>query len=141
MPFWLAEQTQEWSLMIFCARATRGRRRVAWSSSCSRNAHAQKVLVRRAHSRIDQATLENEVEDWITRAVGDQSSPPSRGRLIEERCIFRPEKTPGPFLWLLALTGAARLRGSLGIGTTGSYVPHPCLNHAHTAFMPTPVEP
>ena len=25
MPFWLAEQTQEWSLMIFCARGTRGR--------------------------------------------------------------------------------------------------------------------
>ena len=29
----------------------------AWSSSCSRNAHAEKLLVRRAHSRIDQATL------------------------------------------------------------------------------------
>ena len=29
---------------------------VTWSSSCSRNAHAQKVLVRRAHLRIDQAT-------------------------------------------------------------------------------------
>ena len=31
--------------------------RVAWSSSCSRNAHARMVLVRRAQSRIDQATL------------------------------------------------------------------------------------
>jgi hypothetical protein len=33
----------------------RGERGVAWSSSCSRNAHAQKVLVRRAHLRINQA--------------------------------------------------------------------------------------
>jgi hypothetical protein len=41
------------------ARATRGLRRegwVAWPSSCSRNAHDRNVLVRRAHSRIDQAT-------------------------------------------------------------------------------------
>jgi hypothetical protein len=30
---------------------------VAWSSSCSRNAHYQNVLVRRAQLRIDQATL------------------------------------------------------------------------------------
>jgi hypothetical protein len=29
----------------------------AWSSSCSRNAHDKNVLVRRAHSRIDQAAL------------------------------------------------------------------------------------
>ena len=34
------------------------RRRAAWSSSCSRNAHDRNVLVRRAQSRIDQATLE-----------------------------------------------------------------------------------
>ena len=48
--------------MIFCARATHGLRRmgrIAWPSSCSRNAHDQNVLVRRAQSRIDQATLEN----------------------------------------------------------------------------------
>ena len=32
-----------------------GRKGAAWSSSCSRNAHAQKVLVRRAHLRINQA--------------------------------------------------------------------------------------
>jgi len=38
-------------------RTARGDGRVAWSSSCSRNAHARKVLVRRAHSRIDSATL------------------------------------------------------------------------------------
>jgi hypothetical protein len=30
---------------------------VAWPSSCSRNAHDRNVLVRRAHSRINQATL------------------------------------------------------------------------------------
>jgi len=35
--------------------------RVAWPSSCSRNAHDQNVLVRRAQSRIDQATLELEL--------------------------------------------------------------------------------
>jgi len=35
-----------------------------------------------------------------------------------------------------ALAGAARLRVSLCIGATGSYVPHPCLNQAHAAFMP-----
>jgi hypothetical protein len=31
--------------------------RAAWSSSCSRNAHDKYVLVRRAQSRINQATL------------------------------------------------------------------------------------
>ena len=30
---------------------------MAWSSSCSRNAHGRKVLIRRAQSRINQATL------------------------------------------------------------------------------------
>ncbi len=67
-----------WSLMIFCARATRGLRgmgRVACPSSCSRNAHDQNVLVRRAQSRIDQATLENEMGSGKTRAVEDQSGP------------------------------------------------------------------
>jgi hypothetical protein len=37
---------------------------VAWSSSCSRNAHDRNVIVRRAQLRINQATLENEIEDW-----------------------------------------------------------------------------
>jgi len=53
--------------MIFYARATRGLRRmgrVAWPSSCSRNAHDKNVLVRRAQSRIDQATPENEMGNW-----------------------------------------------------------------------------
>ena len=53
--------------MIFCARATHGLRRmgrVAWPSSCASNAHDQNVLVRRAQSRINQATLENKIENW-----------------------------------------------------------------------------
>ena len=53
--------------MVFFARATRGLRRmgrVAWPSSCSRNAHDKNVLVRRAQSRIDQVTLENEMGKW-----------------------------------------------------------------------------
>jgi hypothetical protein len=57
--------------MISCARATRGLRRMgmaAWSSSCSRNAHDKNVLVRRAQSRIDQATLEKEMEELARRA-------------------------------------------------------------------------
>ncbi len=49
--------------------------RAAWSSSCSRNAHNRNVLVRRAQSRIDQATLGNEMEIGITRTVEDQSAP------------------------------------------------------------------
>ncbi len=69
-------------LMIFCARATRGLRRmgrVAWPSSCSRNAHDKNVLVRRAQSRINQATLENGMGNWEdTRAVGDRSAPSLR---------------------------------------------------------------
>ena len=47
--------------MIFCARATRGIRRMGSEPpdhpSCSQNAHDETVLVRCAHSRIDQATL------------------------------------------------------------------------------------
>src|SRR3954453_7501212 len=68
-----------WSLVIFLARSTRGLRRmgrVAWSSSCSRNAHDQNVLVRRAQSRIDQATLlKMKWGSGKSRAVEDQSAP------------------------------------------------------------------
>ena len=35
-----------------------------------RNAHDQNVLVRRAQSRIDQATLENEMGNWDTARSG-----------------------------------------------------------------------
>ena len=66
--------------MVSYARARRGRRRVAWPSSCSRNAHDMNVLVRRAQSRIDQATLENEVEDWDNARSEGPSRQPSRER-------------------------------------------------------------
>jgi hypothetical protein len=68
--------------MVSCARATRGLRRmgrVAWPSSCSRNAHDKNVLVRRAQSRIDDATLENEMGNWE-----DARSCEAFGRL----CLF-----------------------------------------------------
>jgi hypothetical protein len=57
--------------MIFCARASRGLRRVgraAWPSFCSRNAHDKNVLVRRAQSRNDQATLEHVMAELNGRA-------------------------------------------------------------------------
>ena len=57
----------------YCGVRGEGEGRAVWSSSCSRNAQAQKVLVRRAHSRIDQASLENEVEDWDNARSKGQS--------------------------------------------------------------------
>jgi hypothetical protein len=81
MPSLLAERRKGWSLMIFCARATRGLRRVgrvARPSSCSRNAHDKNVLVRRAQSRIDQATLENEWGNWEVARSGRSISPHPR---------------------------------------------------------------
>jgi len=69
-----------------CARATRGLRRmgrVAWSSSCSRNAHDQNVLVRRAHSRIDQATLEIEMGNWEDARSGGLIRVIPRGTVNE----------------------------------------------------------
>ena len=59
--------------MIFCACATGGLRRVgrvAWLSSCSRNAHDRNVLVRRAQSRINQATLETEMGNYNAARSG-----------------------------------------------------------------------
>ena len=44
---------------------------------CSRNAHDKNVLVRRAQSRIDQATLENEVGRLEQRAQWKINQPPS----------------------------------------------------------------
>jgi hypothetical protein len=46
-----------------------------WSSSCSRNAHPQKGLVRRTHSRINQATLEKEVWDWEDTRSWESTRP------------------------------------------------------------------
>ena len=56
------------------------RKRVAWSSSCSRNAHDKNVLVRRAQSRINQATLEIEPGIEEMRAVKDGLPVPSWAR-------------------------------------------------------------
>jgi hypothetical protein len=72
--------------MIFFARATRGLRRmgrVAWPSSCSRNAHDQNVLVRRAQSRIDQVTLENEMGKWEDARSRRPFSPHPRERMSD----------------------------------------------------------
>ena len=41
-----------------------------------------------------------------------------------------------PRIGTLALAEAVRLRFSLCIGTTGSYVPYQSLNQGHAAFMP-----
>ena len=46
------------------------------------------------------------------------------------------DSAPVPRIGTRALAGATRLRFSLGIGATGSYVPHPRLNQDHAAFMP-----
>ncbi len=53
---------------------------------CSRNAHDQNVLVRRAQSRIDQATLENEMGNWEGARSEEQSAYSSWG----SREIIRP---------------------------------------------------
>src|SRR5678816_2327183 len=60
-----------------------GEGRVAWSSSCSRNAHDKNVLVRRAQSRIDQATLESEIGDWEVARSWDHPSHP----LVSDRLL------------------------------------------------------
>ena len=46
------------------------------------------------------------------------------------------DSVPVPRIGTRALAGTARLRFSLCIGATGSYVPHPRLNQDHAAFMP-----
>ncbi len=78
-------------LLASGARATRGLGRMGravWSSSCSRNAHDRKVLVRRAQSRIDQAALENEWGIGITRAVEDRSASIPEEAIDELRRII-----------------------------------------------------
>ena len=46
------------------------------------------------------------------------------------------DSVPVPRIGTQALAGAARLRFSLRIGTTGSCVPYPRLHQDHAAFMP-----
>ena len=45
-----------------------------------------KGLVRRAHSRINQATLEKEVWDWLDICSGRPSSPQRLARLARRSC-------------------------------------------------------
>ena len=82
------------------ARATRGLRRmgrVAWPSFCSRNAHAQKMLVRRAQSRIDQATLENEMGKWGDARSWDHPSHPlvKGGKRSLAAALLGERRVPG----------------------------------------------
>jgi len=56
--------------MVSCARATRGLRRPSLDTLSGRPSsppsreNRREVVVRRAHARINQATLEKEVRDW-----------------------------------------------------------------------------
>jgi len=50
--------------------AWRAAGRVSAKLSCSRNAHDKNVLVRRAQSRIDQATFETEIKNWEVARSG-----------------------------------------------------------------------
>jgi hypothetical protein len=72
------------STMERISRLGPGSNGVAWSSSCSRNAHNKNVLVRRAQSRINQATLENRMGIGITRAVGDKPVHPLKRRGVRQ---------------------------------------------------------
>ena len=51
-------------------RSNNKRGRAAWSSSCSRNAHDQNVLVRRAHSRMTSPPLKG----WTSAAGGREET-------------------------------------------------------------------
>jgi len=60
------------SLLESIGASLEGEGSVAWLSSCSRNAHARKVLVRRAQPRINQATLLREPA-YSLRGSGETS--------------------------------------------------------------------
>ena len=88
--------------MISCACATRGLRRierVAWPSSYSRNAHDKNLLVRRAQSRIDQATFENEMRNWEDARGGRSSGDRLRRRCNAKKVVVeRAQLGPHPGL-------------------------------------------
>ena len=76
-PYSTTEQRKGWSLMIFFARATRGRRRdgegAARCPSCSQNAHDETVLVRCAQQRATSATPSKRgIRNWkaLARVTG-----------------------------------------------------------------------
>ena len=64
---------------------------VAWLSSCSRNAHDRNVLVRRAQSRINQATLPQ--RDLASRPEGEE-----KRANLEGAFIFGERRSHGPLL-------------------------------------------
>ena len=59
---------------------------------CSRNASDRNVLVRRAHSRINQATLENEMGNWKEARSGRSISPHPQRRNEQawREHVYRP---------------------------------------------------
>jgi len=90
----LAEQVRGWGLMIFCARATRGRRLPSLDARNGRSISptpdgttselgGSSYIVRRAQGRIDQATLEIGLGIERTHAMEDQSAPIPEGTACE----------------------------------------------------------
>ena len=87
--------------------------RVAWPSSCSRNAHNRNVLVRRAQSRIDQATLENEMGNWEDCAqLGSSQSPINR---VIVRCALAGRIFEHSATLICGLRGIAMKKSSDGV--------------------------
>ena len=70
-------QWEGWSLMIFCARATRGR----GLPSPGLMARPGKSIVKQSEGRAGEKCLPVGGRVRKSRAVGDESSPPSRGTL------------------------------------------------------------
>ncbi|MEO7858890.1 MAG: hypothetical protein ABIU05_00360, partial [Nitrospirales bacterium] len=71
------EQGNQLPFVLAQRAALEGRDGVVWPSSCSRNAHDKNVLIRRAQSRIDQATLENEMGNWEDARSEEQCGHPA----------------------------------------------------------------
>jgi hypothetical protein len=77
VPFLLAEQKREWSLMIFCARATRGR----GLPSRGLMARHGKSIAKQSEGGVGEKYLPVGGRVRKLHAVGDQSSPPSREKI------------------------------------------------------------
>ena len=103
-PYSTTEQRKGWSLMIFFARATRGRRRdgegAARCPPCSQNAHGETVLVRCAQWKINQppslkgshASPEGSFRGFFTSATSLNSSNDS----ILKLSFYRRRDSPTP---------------------------------------------
>jgi hypothetical protein len=72
----------------------------------------------------------------VARSITPDDDAPSVRSHYRTFLPTTSDSVPVPRIGTLALAGAARLRVSLCIGATGSYVPHPRLNQDHAAFMP-----